>query len=102
MCLFHIEEKLAKHFHFDLSGQEQAHIRILYFCPMPSICLKLMDSVFFFFPEVYLMFAYISLHDVWWSLLLFVDAVPIEDFIQIYEQHIVKVCESFFYNSLSA
>lgn len=86
MCLFHIEEKLTKHFHFDLSGQEQAHIRILNFCPMPSICLKLMNSVFCF-PEVHLMFAYISLHDVWWSLLLFVDAVPIEDFIQIYEQH---------------
>lgn len=68
MCLFHIEEKLTKHFHFDLSGQEQAHIRILNFCPMPSICLKLMDSIFLFSWSA----SYVCLYLSAWCLMVFV------------------------------
>lgn len=67
MCLFHVEEKLTKHFHFDLSGQEQAQVQILYFCLMPSICLKLMDSVFFFLKCIYVCL-YLSA----WCLMVFV------------------------------
>lgn len=84
MCWFHIEEKITKHFHFDVFGQEQAQVRIRHFYPMSSICLKLMVSAF---SVVCLVFVYFSLHDVWSSLLLSVDDVSVEGFILIHEHH---------------